>query len=303
MKLHLGCGNKFIEGFHHIDYHPYPHVNWCCDVSYLGQIPNESVELIYACHVLEHFGRDDIYRVLKEWFRVLKTDGILRVSVPDFAAIVEIFSERGMLSDVIGLVCGGQRNRSDYHKCIFTECSLGDHLRYAGFENVRRYDWRSTEHSHIDDYSQAYLPHMDKEHGRLMSLNIEATKPKNKNFFMEKAELEALKSNDPNTKVGCVIVKSNFIVSSGYNDFVDGIVRERPEKYSYVIHAEMNAIFNYLSDSVKDTLPLTAYTTHSPCVECAKTLFHHGIKVVYKEYVPRFSDDVPELYKKTWRKL
>jgi len=45
-----------------------------------------------------------------------------------------------------------------------------------GFCDVRVYDWKSTEHFYVDDYSQAYLPHMDKTNGKLMSLNVEATK-------------------------------------------------------------------------------------------------------------------------------
>jgi len=51
-----------------------------------------------------------------------------------------------------------------------------DDLETIGFKNVKRYDWHETEHSHIDDFSQCYLPHMDKENGKLMSLNVEATK-------------------------------------------------------------------------------------------------------------------------------
>ena len=50
-------------------------------------------------------------------------------------------------------------------------------LEDVGFENVRRYDWRETEHAEIDDYAQAYFPHMDKENGLLISLNIECSKP------------------------------------------------------------------------------------------------------------------------------
>jgi hypothetical protein len=38
-------------------------------------------------------------------------------------------------------------------------------------------DWRATEHAGIDDYSQAYFPHMDKEFGIQVSLNVEARKP------------------------------------------------------------------------------------------------------------------------------
>ena len=62
---------------------------------------------------------------------------------------------------------------------IFDFGLLGDGLKEAGFTNVRRYDWRETDigRAGIDDYSQAYLPHMDKENGRLMALNVEADKP------------------------------------------------------------------------------------------------------------------------------
>ena len=38
------------------------------------------------------------------------------------------------------------------------------------------WDWRKTEHSQFDDHSQAYLPKMNKEHGTLISLNVEAIK-------------------------------------------------------------------------------------------------------------------------------
>ena len=46
-------------------------------------------------------------------------------------------------------------------------------LEQVGFTDVKRYDWRATEHAEIDDYSQAYHPHMDKENGVLVSLNVE----------------------------------------------------------------------------------------------------------------------------------
>jgi hypothetical protein len=47
----------------------------------------------------------------------------------------------------------------------------------AGFDRVRRYDWRETGHAAFDDYSQAYIPHMDKTNGIQVSLNVECVKP------------------------------------------------------------------------------------------------------------------------------
>ncbi len=76
--------------------------------------------------------------------------------------------------DIMGLIVGGQRDAYDFHKVIFDEAMLSDALREVGFDNIRHWDWRQTEHADLDDYSQAYLPHMDKENGTLMSLNLEA---------------------------------------------------------------------------------------------------------------------------------
>ena len=44
------------------------------------------------------------------------------------------------------------------------------------FKKIHQFDWRETEHSIYDDHSQAYLPHMDKDSGVLISLNVECIK-------------------------------------------------------------------------------------------------------------------------------
>ena len=49
-------------------------------------------------------------------------------------------------------------------------------LKKLNYKEIKIWNWRETEHSGVDDFSQAYLPHMDKENGIIMSLNIEATK-------------------------------------------------------------------------------------------------------------------------------
>lgn len=177
MKLHLGCGRRFIPGFVHIDLSPEKHVDLVGDVSDLP-FNDETVALIYASHVLEHFGRREYRKVLKEWFRVLSVGGVLRLSVPDFAACAALYYEGGLsdLSGLTGLLVGGQRDANDFHKMVFDEKSLRKDLLEVGFKKVRRWDWRATEHSMVDDYSQAYIPHMHKKTGRLMSLNLEGVK-------------------------------------------------------------------------------------------------------------------------------
>lgn len=63
-----------------------------------------------------------------------------------------------------------------YHKNVWNFTLLSEFLESNGFSDVRRYDWRQTIHKDYDDHSQAYYPHMDKENGILISLNVEATK-------------------------------------------------------------------------------------------------------------------------------
>lgn len=177
MKLHLGCGAKYIPGYYHVDIQKHPHVDLVADISSLDTIDDASVDLIYACHVLEHFGRHDYTHALSEWARLLKPNGVLQLAVPDFRAIAEWYladhRSRG-IEDVLGLTVGGQRDEYDVHKMIFDEPSLTRALLDVGFTSVRHWDWRESDHAGLDDYSQAYLPHMDKDHGRLMSLNLEA---------------------------------------------------------------------------------------------------------------------------------
>ena len=178
-KLHLGCGPKHIPGFFHVDILDYPHIDKKALVTDLSFIEDDQVELIYAAHLLEHFGREEFRSVLAEWFRVLAPGCVLRLAVPDFGAVAKLYVAgeiEGGLQTVMGLVMGGQRDEYDFHKVIFDEAFLSQALRQTGFKEVRTWDWRVTEHSSLDDYSQAYLPHMDKENGTLVSLNLEAVK-------------------------------------------------------------------------------------------------------------------------------
>ncbi|MGA0545063.1 class I SAM-dependent methyltransferase [Brevundimonas sp. VNH65] len=175
VKLHLGCGVKHLPGWVHVDALPYDHIDHVGPVEVLPFQADGSVDLIYACHVLEHFGRNEYQAVLAEWRRVLKPGGVLRLAVPDFAACAELYVQGRLnsLNQIMGLLIGGQRDQYDFHKVLFDEPSLTQALLDAGFSSVRSWDWRDTEHAGMDDYSQAYLPHMDKVNGRLVSLNLE----------------------------------------------------------------------------------------------------------------------------------
>lgn len=176
MKLHLGCGSKYINNFINIDILDSSKADIICDVVSLEVFQEKTIDLIYACHVLEHFGRNKYKDALKRWFDLLKPNGILRLSVPDIEACFNFYSKTKELDKIIGLLYGKQDNPYNIHYIGFDFNSIKTSLIDIGFKEIKRYDWKNTEHFHIDDFSQAYLPHMDKENGMLMSLNIEAVK-------------------------------------------------------------------------------------------------------------------------------
>ena len=109
---------------------------------------------------------------------------------------------------------------------------------------------------------------------------------------MATAISQALMSKDPSTQVGaCFLDKDGNIMSCGYNSPPKGwpdeeFTWDKPKeeefnKYTYIVHAEMNALFNY-NGSIKDFKGSTAFVTFLPCPNCAKHLVQAGVKdVVY----------------------
>jgi len=181
-KLNLGCGDRKLHGFINVDARSDLDADVIYDVTKIHE-KFENVDLIYACHVLEHFPTQPFpfqlltWRdVLVNWHKALKKGGVLRLSVPDIRAACEYYLMTNDFDAVRAFFYGGQKYDYDFHYHGWSYDTLEKALMDVGFKEVRYYDWRLTEHFYVDDYSQAYLPHMDKTNGKLMSLNVEAIK-------------------------------------------------------------------------------------------------------------------------------
>ena len=106
-------------------------------------------------------------------------------------------------------------------------------------------------------------------------------------FCMENARKYSINSNDPSTKVGCVIVNSkNYKIGEGCNTILLSKFAEEKNgdwintKYPYSIHAECMAILSV--KNAADLKDATLYVTLCPCNECMKFIIQSGIKrVVY----------------------
>ena len=183
-KLHLGCFHKKIHGFINVDIRGDINPDLVDDVFKLENVENNSVDLIYCCHVLEHAKRQEAKDAMARWFEVLKPGATLRLSVPDLEAAFEHYICYKDLKTLECFLYGSQKHDYDFHYTGWDFNSVENDLTEAGFSSVERYDWRDTEHFYIDDYSQCYLPKISYTtrekrgiiDGKLMSLNIEAIK-------------------------------------------------------------------------------------------------------------------------------
>jgi len=178
--LNIGCGHKPFEGFINVDNLNVEGIEYSnTDARDLSAIKDESIDYIYACHILEHMPRNDTFKALTEWSRVLKTGGVIRISVPDWDATVRYYQESQDLENVLNWIYGG-REREELneftHRRIFNLPNLRSLLYEAGFKRIEKYNPWDTFHGNIDDFSFAYRPHMDFENGIAMSLNIQAVK-------------------------------------------------------------------------------------------------------------------------------
>jgi SAM-dependent methyltransferase len=155
LRLNIGSGDKLVrKGYVNIDAK-------FGDMAYPLAYPDNSVDEIYASHILEHFGLHETMNVLKDWARVLKPGGWLKVAVPDFDFVVEHYrngNPDGL--PIFGYLMGGQMNGNDYHKSVFNYDALANALVDVGLNDVQRWE------SEVEDC--ASLP---------VSLNLMAQKP------------------------------------------------------------------------------------------------------------------------------
>jgi dCMP deaminase len=102
-------------------------------------------------------------------------------------------------------------------------------------------------------------------------------------YFSELARLVSKRSPCERLHVGCVLVKDNHIISTGYNGFLPGaphksIVLDGHEQAT--VHAEQNCIADCARRGV-GTEGAVAYVTHYPCLGCFKSLVAAGVTGIF----------------------
>jgi SAM-dependent methyltransferase len=95
-----------------------------CDIRCLP-FDDCSVDAIYAAHVLEHFSFREIYPLMFEWLRVVKTKGEVAIKVPNLDFVFkQILKENDISLDMLSQIYGWQDCSEQFHKCGFNANSL-----------------------------------------------------------------------------------------------------------------------------------------------------------------------------------
>ncbi|NES05176.1 MAG: methyltransferase domain-containing protein [Okeania sp. SIO2F4] len=175
INLNLGCGNINHTKFINIDLLNAPHIHYIREIGNLRCFHDQSVDLIYASHCLEHFPHSKVPKILNEWFRVLKDDGILRISVPDFDLLLKIYEANDNNINTIKLMLMGEQNyQYNFHFTVFNRKSLESLLHNSGFKIVKEWQPGTDELTTFNDTSILKLKIKGKDYP--ISLNLEAAK-------------------------------------------------------------------------------------------------------------------------------
>jgi SAM-dependent methyltransferase len=204
MKLNLGCGPTIVDSWLNVDYYlgarmvkmpffrsinrrtQFFNTDWddrvvIHDLRKRFPWSDASADIIYTSHFLEHLTRCDGRNSLKECFRVLKPGGIIRVVVPDLAAIVSAYVAGAFGADefveklrvLYEVYTNPIKERlapflHAPHKCMYDVKTLTGLMSDIGFIPEARCPFDSK----IADINAVELPHRTRE-----AVIVEATKP------------------------------------------------------------------------------------------------------------------------------
>lgn len=136
VMLNLGCGADIAEGFINIDVRNIPGIDMRIDIRKLP-FENDSADHIRLHDVLEHFPLRIAVDVLKECFRVLKTDMELAIKVPDLIGLAEKIKRDEITAfDFQEYVYGGQNYQENFHYSGYTSQFLTGILFGIGFKRI-----------------------------------------------------------------------------------------------------------------------------------------------------------------------
>lgn len=151
--LNVGCGILPVKEFINLDFYWHPEIDICWDITKKNYpLLNETIEGIYTEHCLEHIPYEKCLENFKEFHRLLKKGGTLRVILPDGEIYCNLYVQNKTNKNIIlpygenektPMISINRIFRSHGHQFIYDYDTLVFLLKEAGFTNVKREDFRT----------------------------------------------------------------------------------------------------------------------------------------------------------------
>lgn len=145
LKLHLGCGEVYLEGYVNIDFPSERHTvqtktkaDVYADIRDLSY-PASSVAEVRSHHVFEHFDRGTALRLLVDWYEWLRPDGSLIIETPDFERCVRTWlrsRDEALRMRLLRHVFGSHEADWAVHRDGWYQAKFDLYLRSLGFVHV-----------------------------------------------------------------------------------------------------------------------------------------------------------------------
>lgn len=146
IKVNLGCQIHHFDGWINQDIvtdDPAYITEWKCDANKLPTADN-TVDFMYAGHLVEHFYPDTIDSYIKEWHRVLKPGGRILIITPDFGQMAKLYAEgaitiKDLLQPAYGRIYHYDR-REETHHILYDDAELLDRMGVVPWTNWGKVD-------------------------------------------------------------------------------------------------------------------------------------------------------------------
>lgn len=139
--LNVGCGANMRPEFLNLDYEWRPGINLCWDITRPIPRADESLTGIYSEHCLEHVSYDDAAAALRDFYRMLRPDGVLRILVPDGGMYLDLY-HRARAGETVSFPYvddSGIRDLAEDSRFGFTPMMAVNRI-FRGYEHLFAYD-------------------------------------------------------------------------------------------------------------------------------------------------------------------
>ena len=194
LKLHLGCGSRIMDGWVNIDINtisernvklgrdePTSEIDLKHDLLTPLPYESESGDFIYNEHFFEHFAYTDGAKMLKDWHRVLKPNGILRMAMPSIEGVLKVYSRPGRFKKLSSILNDKTRTkgiflnkvfRSFGHRFLYDWETLEKIMMDSGFRDLKRCRVGKSRHPELKGIESRIY----KKNSYVESLCVEARK-------------------------------------------------------------------------------------------------------------------------------